>query len=57
MKIQNNTKDNSGSSVTSVIIHDDIILTASAGCGQIVCQTKNGSFLKLSNPHNTQNIS
>jgi hypothetical protein len=55
MKIQNKTKDNSGSSLTSIIINEDIILSAYVGCGQIVCQTKNGSFLKLSNPHNTKN--
>jgi serine/threonine protein phosphatase PrpC len=30
-------------------------MVANVGCSQVVCRTKNGSYLKLSNQHTTKN--
>lgn len=45
---QNENQDNSGSSLVSVIINNEIIIVANTGASQVVCETKNKSFLKLS---------
>lgn len=55
MRIQYEKGDNSGSSLAAIIINHEIIMAANAGCSQVVCQTKSGSFLTLSHPHTTRN--
>jgi hypothetical protein len=54
-EFQHTHDDNSGSSLISLLITDDLVLAASAGCGQVLCQTKSGTLLKLSTPHTTNN--
>ena len=47
MKEQDQTGDNSGASLASVVLTDDIITITNTGAIQVLCLTKNGSLLPL----------
>ena len=48
-------QDNSGCSLASVVISEEIITVANVGASQVFCLTKKRSLLPLSHQHTTDN--
>lgn len=55
MDFQLESRDNSGTTLLAVIADSEFVTVGNAGASQVVCETRFGSFLKLSESHNTYN--
>lgn len=55
MNFQEEVRDNSGATLTAVVVDKEFVTVANAGSGQVVCVTNSGNFLRLSESHTTKN--
>lgn len=54
-KFQEETADNSGTSLLSLVVHQNMIFCANCGCSSIFCLTSTGKMITLAQPHTTDN--
>ena len=55
IKLQREEKDNSGCTLVSVIVDENSVTVSNCGSSHVFCETRGGSFLKLSEQHDTKN--